>query len=387
MKKFFVNNLAIIFILFVAIFSVACGHSHAYTSTTIAPTINTNGYTRHSCSCGKFYDTNITCLLTFESTCTDTTIAISALPNVSSKIVEQNSLFEEIENTNNFKISSYIGLDVGQQITNSTCVTIIWQPRTQAEKDCLNIISKINKLYEISYNYNPEKSLLRAFQYIRTAKYTSNVWNMMGGNLESDFANYVAENQGIYNISSLQTINNMFSPITNEGIDFIHMFGVLNTIENSDGVNSGASDVAGWIGDLCTLVQEIVNAGVSGNEITTLANQKFNSTNSTFCCYDLIADLDAVNIMQEYYSSSNKPFAKVMEEYYLTTSIQMRKTKFLNTVFNKAYTSATTMANDIIDRIKNNFFATYFCNTLNINLTTHAEQFLAAATAFANYFI
>ena len=91
--------------------------------------------------------------------------------------------------------------------------------------------------------------------------------------------------------------------------------------------------------------------------------------------------------MQEYYSSSNKLFAKVMEEYYLTTSIQMRKTKFLNTAFNKAYTSATTMANDIIDRIKNNFFATYFCITLNINLTTHAEQFLAAATAFANYFI
>lgn len=381
------KHLLILFLFCCLIFTAACGHTHSYNTVTINPTNNANGYTRHSCSCGEYYDTDITCLLTFESTCTNSNIASTALPNVSQRIVAQNSIFEGVESTNTFKVSSYVGISVGEQITNSTTITIVWQERTQAEKDCLNITNRIQKLYELSYDYNNENALLRTAQYLRTAKYTGTAWNIMGGALDSNFVYYVTQNQGSYNLSGLREIETLTSPMTNEGVDFIHMFGVINAIENTDSITSGASAIAGWAGDLCTLVQEIVNAGVSGDAITTLANQKFNSLNSTFGCYDLIADMDAINIMQTYYNSQNASFAKVMQDYYFNTTTTIRKNMFLNTVFGKTYTDATTMVNDIMTLLQNNFFASTFCGTLNISLTTHNQQFIACATAFANYFV
>lgn len=189
----------------------------------------------------------------------------------------------------------------------------------------------------------------------------------------------------------------MVSPVSNEKLDFIHMFAVINSIENfknnnqnstiSQVLNSNASDLSGWIGDICTLVQEIVNAGVVGDEIQELANQKFNNANSTFSGEDLIADMDAVNIMKKYYSSSLKTFANVFEDYYFSTTSQQRKNLFISNVFEKTYTSASTLADDIILRLKNNFLAQYFCSTLGISFTEHAEQFNAVAIAFANYFV
>ena len=99
------------------------------------------------------------------------------------------------------------------------------------------------------------------------------------------------------------------------------MFAVINAIENTEPDNFSASDVAGWAGDLCSFVQEIVNAGVTGDDITTYATQNFNSNNSTFGNLDLIADLDAVNIMQAYRNSQNLTFAEVFKNYYFSFSV------------------------------------------------------------------
>lgn len=397
MKNKHIKFLTLIFLLFTATFVVACGHSHSYETETISPTQTDMGYTHHFCSCGEYFDDDFTCLLTFNSTSIDTSIPLTDLPQIAPKVVAQNSIFEAIANTQDFKVSTYTGATVGQKVTNSMTITIVWDKFSQAEKDCISIADKINDLCSISYKYNSSKYFLRASQYLRTAKYTGNTWNIMAGTIESDFVDYVSQNQGSKNISSLRTISEMVSPVSNEKLDFIHMFAVINSIENfknnnqsstiSQVLNSNASDLSGWIGDICTLVQEIVNASVVGDEIQVLANQKFNNASSTFSGEDLIADMDAVNIMKIYYSSSLKTFANVFEDYYFSTTSQQRKNLFINNVFKKTYTSANTLADDIILRLKNNFLAQYFCSTLGISFTEHEAQFNAVAIAFANYFV
>lgn len=385
MKKF-LSSFVLIFLFVISIGVVGCGHSHAYSTTVINPTKTTNGYTRHSCECGEFYDDTYTCLISFESTSQGNSVSPSSLPQIASKIVALGSVFEKIDNTNDYKIVNYVNLTPNQTVLNSTTVTLVWQAYTQAEKDCLNIVAKFEKLLELSKNYSSENVLLRATQYIRTAKYTTNAWNIVGGNIDENFITYVTQNQGNINVASLRETATLTSPVSNELIDFIHMFAVINGIENTSSINSGSADLAGWVGDLCTLVQEIVNAGATGSQIQELANQKFNSNTSTFGSQDLVADLDAVNIMQNYYNSTNKTFSQLLTDYYFSTSKAERKTQFIQNVFGKTYSNASQMVTDIMTRLKNNFLITYFCNTLGINLTTHEAQFIACATAFANYF-
>lgn len=397
MKNKYIKLLTFVFLFFTATIAVACGHIHIYESKTILPTQTDIGYTRHLCNCGEFYDDNFTCLLTFQSTSANTNISQSNLPQIQSKIVAKNSNLEAIANTSDFKVSKYIGATVGQKVTKSMTITIVWDNFSQAEKDCISIANKINDLCSISYKYNPSKYFLRASQYLRTTKYSSNVWNIMAGTMESDFVEYVTQNQGDKNVSSLRTITEMISPVSNQKLDFIHMFAVINSIENfksnnqnttiSQVLNSNASDLSGWLGDICTLVKEIVDLGAIDDEIQKLANQKFNSSNSTFGSEDLIADIDAVNIMKNYYSSSIKTFANVFQDYYFSTTSQQRKSLFVSNVFEKTYTSATALANDIISRLHSNFLAQYFCSTLGINFTDHSAQFNAVAMAFANYFV
>lgn len=196
MKNKHIKFLTLILILFTATFVVGCGHTHLYEPTTISPTQTDIGYTRHLCDCGEFYDDNFTCLLTFNSISTDTTIPLDDLPQIESKVVAQNSVFEAIANTQDFKVSTYTGATVGQKITNSMTITIVWDKYSQAEKDCISIADKINDLCSISYKYNTSKYFLRASQYLRTAKYSGNTWNIMAGTMESDFVDYVVQNQG-----------------------------------------------------------------------------------------------------------------------------------------------------------------------------------------------
>ena len=385
MKNLIMKKAILIFIIFISIFSVACGHTHSYTTSTISPTNTQNGCIKHTCSCGDNYETDITCLITFESVCSNS--LISNIPQVDPIIVKQNTIFQGVQNRENFTVISYTGLSIGEKVKNSTVVTIIWKEKTQAEIRLLEVTEKINKLYELSYNYNSNKALLYTAQFLRTAKYSDGMWNIMCGSLPSDFIEYITINQGNFNVVALREIETLTSPKTNENIDFIHLFAVINSIINTNDINSNASDIAGWVGDLSTLVQEVVISGVSGNNIKEIANQKFNSESSSFSNLDLLADIDAVNIMNIYYNSTNQTFADVIKNYYLNTTVNMRKNMFLNNIFGKTYTSASIMTNDILERIENNTLTLYFFKSLNINLTTHSEQFLACATAFSNYFV
>lgn len=419
MKKIAIyKSFLLIFIALIGIFILtACGenekpheHDYNYSTEIVDPVGVNNGYTLHTCKCGESVKDNFTCLLTFESISTSDE---SGLPVIGNQIVNVNSQFAGVENTDDFEVvayriykteSFYTNIYGSEIITSNLNIKVVWDKVEEpiaSETAFEELIGKIEKLENISKQYNIDKNStndaqVRVLQYLRQARYSGFTWNLVGGTMENDFTQYVLDNQGEDDLSSLQTLEYFTIPKTNKQVDFVHMMAIMNVAIKSGASNTVYNDLVGWGGDLCQLAVELKGKNLTGSAIQESAYNLFNNTSSSFSCYDLTADLDAINVVSLYERlNSNKSISYAMKEYYKGLTTNQRKTDFLSIQFADYFDNTTgkitktqaETASIILDRLSGNGLITYWCSQNGVNFTNDAEEFTACAMAFAKYFI
>ena len=335
-------------------------------------------------------------------------------------IVSQGSVFNEVDNVGDYNVTEYrsyltndfyTNMYPGHIISNSCTITLVWKNTsdispTQAELDFIDLINKIEMLENISKQYNVDKNstkdpYVRALQYIRQSRYGSMQWTLVAGSVENDFSQYVTDHQIGYTLSELQTLNTFTNIKSGKDIDFVHMMATLNTILKSGSISSTASDLAGWGGDICQFAKELKDSGKIGDELTTYAIEKFNSTSSTFSSSDLNADIDAINIASIYYSlSENKSISNAIKLYYNSFTTKNQKVYLLLNTFTNAINSKTgeisitktKFINEINERITSNWYLTTWCSSNDLIIddsveNNDIEQLDASINAFVSYLI
>ena len=372
-------------------------HNHTYTVTEILPTYNSDGYTLHKCECGNEYKDNYKILLSFTSIDEDGNV-ISDI-NIESKVVSKNSTFVGVPVQDNYQLISYLlnnnNLSIGDILTASANIFVVWRYDLSPQKQAfLEITQKLEKLVQISNEYNQEKSIsknaeLRALQYIRCANYTGSSWNMVAGNLEADFVDYVQENKGSIDVPSLRTLQNLTSPIGHEQIDFVHMMACLNAVVYSN-YSSLQSDLAGWGGDLAQLVgnvkSELNGANENNKTAFQFAKEYFNSSIGGFGSNDVYADLDAINIAY-IIKNTGSTLCSAFKDYYLSNTCQSRRTHFVSNVFGDDSWIEESFSSTIKTRVTSNLLIQIWCNQNGISTTDDEEIFTACASVFAEYLI
>lgn len=381
MKKIF--NFSFILIFAVIFLFSACNKEHihdfSHSSVVVSPTENENGYTKHICKCKVYEKDNYTCLISFENV------------QVDSYIVNINDEFLGIENATEYRLydseNDYTNIYKGQKITKSSKITVIYDSLIE-DTSFDDVITKIKKLEEISKEYSPSNYQIRTMQYLRQLRYASGEWNTFGGTLENDFQDFVLNNQGSYDLSSLQSINYNTNPKTQEKVDFIHMVAIMNVVIKGSLTNNTINDLVGWGGDLCQLVLELKNTGLSGSALEDKANSLFNSENSSFSSQDLLADMDALNIASIYDSlvSEKQSISYAISQYYKTTTLYARKQNFLSIAFPDFVENQTQFESTISDRLSSNLYIQIWCARNGLSFANDSQYINSAISVFAKYF-
>jgi len=337
-------------------------------------------------------------------------IPINDLPRGKQVKVESGYKLEPFPETNDLKVIEYRIYSTENEFTNvyphqsinqNTVIIVVWGKSNynqEAYNELDEIIEKIKKLEEISNLYNQEKNStkdasLRALQYIRQNKYSGLAWNIVAGNIEKDFSDYVKQNQGDYNLESLQTIQNFTSPKTGDKIDFVHMLSAINVILYGGLDNLASNDLATWGGDLCQLAIQLKNTGLTGEELQTKSDSMFNNTNSSFSCYDVLANSDAFAIAKLYKDLNFNSISTTFENYYKLTNLEQRNKVFLQIAFpeiyenNKISVTEQDFVNIIVNRVTSNSLLGVWCSTQGANINSLQTQIQAVALSFAKYYL
>lgn len=247
------------------------------------------------------------------------------------------------------------------------------------EEMCLTI----DELETLSEQYNSKDYTNRAFVYIRSEKYNTQEWALIGGDTDSNFDTYVQGNQE-KDVSGLKTKESFVIPSTKESVDFVHMFAVINVnFIDSEHYNS---DLSGWGGDLFQLASSIKDCGKTGSELKQYIQSLFNSENGAFNSQDVCADLDAVNI-SKLLKINNKTIAKTLSDYYTDLSEKDRKNAFILNTFDNNYTNIETLKQDIINRATTNNLLKFWGirNNFPINNEQNLDILKECCNVFAEY--
>lgn len=282
------------------------------------------------------------------------------------------------------------------------------EPEINPTQQAFNtLISNIATLEQLSLEYNQTDYQLRVLMYIRQFNYNNTQWSIVAGQVDTEFVTYVQTiNPTLANY--FDTLDSFTIPSTNEQVDFKHLFAPMNSILYSP-ITIQFHDLAGFGGDLVQLVNEI-NTDTSGQSIDHLVANKFNApnpNNSSLSSLDLIADLDAVNIMAIYNRLSDKSISQAMQTYYTNLTPTERKIQFVLNNFDNTYPSldqdginqdniSSKRVEFILNRLKNNIYiystisfiySQTLCGTYSLQFTnpTHLEIFNQTITAFVNY--
>lgn len=368
---------------------------------TVAPTQMQNGYIKYVCNCGESYK-QYRCLLTFSSVIYGQNIDASDMPVIEHKIVDKDSVFLGVEDYEKYVVSEYriyygndiySTINVGDKITQSTTITIVWEnaeEKTEEQKQFEQLLKKINKLEEISVKYNNEFSsennaFKRVFQYIRATRYNTTQWNLLGGTIEQDFMQYVQDNQGEFNLQSLQNLDYFIIPSTKEKVDFVHMMAIINVVV-ANGIDANSpNDLVGWGGDFCQLVAQIKPLNLTGEQLKQKANELLGNDVSTFGAQDICADFDAINISSIFIQMQTKSISVAMKQYYNNFVKSTRNSDFLKNAFAETYTSENTLAAAFTERLTNNLYISMWCKQNNVSMTEDIEIFNAVAISLAKY--
>jgi len=174
------------------------------------------------------------------------------------------------------------------------------------------------------YGKDPGELVLN---FIRTGveRYQDDNWTTLAGQENTGFTSYVAAQDAEKGTTAMSlkniVISNFKLPNGNK-VDFGHMFGCMNISY----VAPGSSDLSGWGGDLCDLLQysvaniEDINMDGTLEEITAYvkANCLGVDASGAFGWDDFWGDMDAYYLISEYKKATgeDKKFSKIMEAYF-----------------------------------------------------------------------
>ena len=163
---------------------------------------------------------------------------------------------------------------------------------------------------------NPSATLTHLITcYIREGVYNSNEWDIAGGSTPSDLDAYIQAKDTEHNTNAraCRTYKEIVLP-TNEKIDFVHLFAVMNGIEFGGSYTDEYSSLVGWGGDTAQLLQDIKGETGSLDELINIASTKYLGIKGQFGAADLISDIDAPVILNA--KNNQNTFASIMRNYY-----------------------------------------------------------------------
>jgi len=172
------------------------------------------------------------------------------------------------------------------------------------------------------------------FSYIRSAKYNSTEWEIICGSTPTDLIDYINQIDIKYNttINNLRKYGEIKLPNGNK-MDFIHMFAVMDGIDNnSKDFKCSGAQLVGWGGDLAQLFQDIHTQTGSLDELIAYARSIL-GISGQFGEGDLIADLDAVNLLALRYDNPNIKISDLYDNYISNEGYKKRISTFINKSF------------------------------------------------------
>ena len=190
----------------------------------------------------------------------------------------------------------------------------------------LTFIEKLKILdrYAVAYaqEHNADATLLE-ITYIRTGveKYNDDQWEMLAGKANTDFIEYVAQ-EDAKNGTDAALLRNLanFTLPNGQEVDFRHMFATLNIAYFKN--NEDTADFGGWIGDICDLMEYSHIKGIKSTELETLVAEikaKYFGIDDdeyhTFGILDLRGDLDAYYLYRTLKADGGN-LSTVLENYF-----------------------------------------------------------------------
>ena len=276
---------------------------------------------------------------------------------------------------------------------------------SQEQKDFNALFLRVQKLEELSKQYDETDYKLRALIYLRSCKYNDAEWNYLGGDVDADFNLFVEQNEGeAKDVSSFRPKYNEITgkdelteiyftiPSTKEKVDFYHLFAVMNIAYLE---NQSSADMSGWGGDLIQLASSIKNykneyfkqnsVEITSEQLKEKITQEFNkSAEFGFGAADVSADFDAVNIAPNLKTSS---IYSAITSYYKNITSTKRIQQFRDLTFTEEYYSSIELEFVIQKRLTSNILTNLLMARYDIKLdnVSDLEIFNTCIKVFAEY--
>ena len=196
----------------------------------------------------------------------------------------------------------------------------------------LEILESYIKLYKSEKKINTSLTHLIVC-YIREGVYTETSWTIVGGSIPSDLPKYI-QNQDLRNATNAQAVKTYreIELPNKEKFDLVHLFAVMNGIENGGSYSSNFAHLVGWGGDTFQLFQDIKNEKGDIEELINKIEDYF-GIKGGFDGADLVSDLDAPILLKK--KNDNNNFADIIKNYYSGQEYLNRVNNFLKLTFPK----------------------------------------------------
>ena len=203
------------------------------------------------------------------------------------------------------------------------------------------LFSNIDMLYSLASQYTNNKELANqlVFQFIRQNKYNGSKWNIVAGQVDKKFVEYVTKLKP--ELVKYFAGDVFINDPSGDKVDFIHFAATINALlYDSKGAQAfivtetHLDNLAGWAGDLQTLIKEVLKDTKNSNDYSTVyksTSKLMGEVGTTFSMSDLLADVDAVNIRELLGSAS---IGDVFRSYY-GSGYKTRYTDFVGSVASK----------------------------------------------------
>jgi RHS repeat-associated protein len=213
-------------------------------------------------------------------------------------------------------------------------------------------------LLAIGYNRNNTVARQLVFQQLRSSKYSGGNWDVVAGAIDNDFTNFLRSTRGDLNFEGQVFLKD---PSSGYNIDINHLaytinaglyisrlysndvssFGkLIKTLQVQGTGDKILDDLAGWARDLQSLYANL-NDKQPSNDETALYNTAyslFGTVGSNFGMSDVLADVDAVNLVKLLKSDNSKRIKDIFNDYY-TSGAKTRFFSFQSAIFGDGSTN------------------------------------------------
>ena len=231
--------------------------------------------------------------------------------------------------------------------------------------------------------------------YIREGVYSSSEWSIAGGSSPSDLVQYIKDKdtEKSTNAQQVRTYREILLP-TEEKIDFVHLFAVMNGIFYGDSYTGAYSSLVGWGGDTAQLLQDIKNESGTLDELVDIVKKSYLGVKGQFGPADLISDLDAPVILSK--KTDQNTFSEIIKSYYESDEYKSRVSNFKELTFPNV--SNANLRKEVFNRYSSDSYINILeckygvrssgllgCLLPGSIMTKYQNHQKAAAYAFADY--